>query len=145
MHDAHQSTTEISQSPPPGFEVWDPGHRGFIRLCGPLYLRPGGEYATFGMRVTHDHINIGGVAHGGFLVTLADTALGVTVSKMRDVPHAQVTASLSVDFLGVVKLGDWLEADVHIERMGKRLAFATCYLTANGARVLRSSALFALR
>lgn len=145
MQDPHQSSAEVSQSPPPGFEVWDPGHRGFIRLCGPLYIKTVGECPTFGMRVTQDHINIGGVAHGGFLVTLADTALGVSVSRMRDVPHAQVTASLSVDFLGVVKLGDWLEGDVHVDRMGKRLAFATCYLTVNKARVLRSSALFALR
>ncbi len=54
-----------------------------------------------------------------------------------------VTAHLAVDFAGAARVGDWIEAEVEIQRMGTRLAFANCYLVADSRRIVRASAIFA--
>jgi len=38
---------------------------------------------------------------------------------------------------------DWIESEVRIQRIGARLAFADCYLLADGVRIVRASAIFA--
>src|SRR6478752_2799708 len=54
-----------------------------------------------------------------------------------------VTVQLSVDYAGSAKIGDWIESEVRIQRIGARLAFADCYLVAGGVRIARASAIFA--
>jgi acyl-coenzyme A thioesterase 13 len=54
-----------------------------------------------------------------------------------------VTAHLAVDYAGSAKVGDWVESKVEIQRVGSRLAFANCYLVADGKPIVRASAIFA--
>jgi len=89
------------------------------------------------------HANARGVAHGGLLMTLADIALGYNTAYQEDPPASLVTASLTADFAGTAKLGDWIEAHVDVQKSGRRLAFANAYLTVDGERILRASAVFA--
>jgi acyl-coenzyme A thioesterase 13 len=53
-----------------------------------------------------------------------------------------ITASISTDFAGSARLGDWVEARVDIQRVGKRIAFANTYLHVEDRRVVRASAMF---
>jgi acyl-coenzyme A thioesterase PaaI-like protein len=53
-----------------------------------------------------------------------------------------VTANLSLDFAGTAAIGAWLEATVEIQKQGSRLAFANCYISASGERIVRASAVF---
>jgi acyl-coenzyme A thioesterase PaaI-like protein len=55
-----------------------------------------------------------------------------------------VTVSLTTDFLGPARVGDWLEAHTKVERIGGKLAFADCSLTVDGAEVVRGRAVFAM-
>ena len=128
-------------SPPTGFE---PLFRTspFLETVGPFFYRnePGGF--VIGVRVLPKHLNARGSAHGGLLLTLADVALGYRAALSQDPPAALTTASLCADFAGAPKLGDWLEAHVEVQRVGSRLAFANAFLTVDGERLVRASAVF---
>ena len=77
------------------------------------------------------------------LATLADLALGYAMLAKTGDRGGFVTAHLAVDYAGACRAGDWVESQVEIQRVGSRLAFANCYLVANGARIVRASAIFA--
>jgi acyl-coenzyme A thioesterase 13 len=55
------------------------------------------------------------------------------------------TASMSIDFAGSAKLGDWVESHVTIIRKGRRLAFASALIQANEKPIARASAVFAVQ
>ena len=42
-----------------------------------------------------------------------------------------------------IRLGDWVEAHIDVQKVGGRLAFANAFLVVNGERVTRGSAVFA--
>lgn len=116
----------------------------YFRALGPMYgRRQEGGGLIIGLRIAESHLNIQGFTHGGMLTTLADGALGLNLAIARGQRGAQVTVSLTADFLSSARLGDWLEARVAITRMGQRLAYANCDLMVGSRQVLRSSAVFA--
>jgi uncharacterized protein (TIGR00369 family) len=135
----------MSETPgiPEGFK---PLNRGgpFLAQLGPLYLKKAGDQYVIGLRIEERHTNIRGIAHGGMLLTLADSALGIVLSSSRTPPQPMVTVNLSTDFVESANPGDWVEAHVDIQRVGKRLAFANCYLIVGERRILRASGVFAL-
>ena len=128
---------------PPGFVSLE-GRSPTIDLIGPVYARGKGRELVLGLRCERKHCNTRGTVHGGILATLADIALGYSLAFSTEPPTAAVTASLSLDFAGAANAGDWLEATVDFQKLGKRLAFANCYISAEGQRVVRASAVFAV-
>ena len=113
-----------------------------LELIGPLYSRGEGARLEIGCRVEPKHCNARGTVHGGILATLADVALGYAMAFSTKPPTAAVTANLSLDFAGSAAVGDWLQTEVDIQKMGSRLAFANCYISAGGERIVRASAVF---
>ena len=129
--------------PPAGFE---PLFRTspFLDTVGPLFHRKeAGGSVVVGLRILPKHANARGAAHGGLLLTLLDIAMGYRTAFSQEPPVSLTTASLSADFLGAAKLGDWVEAHVEIQKLGGRLAFANAFLVVNGQRIVRGSAVFA--
>jgi uncharacterized protein (TIGR00369 family) len=127
---------------PPGFK---PLLRAspFSALVGPLYTKGEGELRTIGLLVADKHCNSRGFVHGGLLATLADLALGYTISYLSDPPRSAVTASLTIDYAGSAKVGDWLEVRTDVQKSGGRLTFANCYVHVGDLRIVRASAVFA--
>src|SRR5512142_1673441 len=84
-------------APPEG---WVPLKRGgpFLHTFGPLYFRKVDGQPVLGLRVEEKHLNVRGIAHGGMLVTVADSALGIVLSMAREPPQPMVTVSLTTDF-----------------------------------------------
>lgn len=120
----------------------------FNALVGPLYERRLGENVSIGLVIEDKHTNSRGICHGGVLATLADLALGYAMlAKSGDSGDKRqgsfLTVHLSVDYAGAAKVGDWIESQVEIQRVGARLAFANCYLLANDKPIVRASAIFA--
>jgi uncharacterized protein (TIGR00369 family) len=113
-----------------------------LDLIGPLYSRGEGKDLALGLRVEKKHCNARGAVHGGILATLADVALGYTMAYASAPPATMVTANLSLDFAGSAKVGDWLETQVDIQKQGRRLSFANCYIFVEGERIVRASAVF---
>ncbi|TRZ65273.1 MAG: PaaI family thioesterase [Rhodocyclaceae bacterium] len=129
---------------PEGFKLLNRGGP-FIAMLGPLYYRKQEQgNSIIALRIEDKHLNIRGIAHGGMLVTLADSALGIALSMSRTPPQPMVTVNLTTDFVDSAHPGDWVEAHVDIQRVGKRMAFANCYLHVGEKRILRASGVFAL-
>lgn len=118
-------------------------HGPFMGSIGPLWMKREGESLVIGVRIEERHTNLRGIAHGGMLVALADSALGFVLSAALR-PPGMVTVSLSTDFLDSARPGDWIEAEVDILRAGRRLVYANCMLRAGERRLLRASGVFAL-
>jgi uncharacterized protein (TIGR00369 family) len=113
-----------------------------LDLIGPLFCRGEGIDLIIGLRVDTKHCNARGMVHGGILATLADVALGYTMAFSSEPPASLVTANLSLDFAGTARIGDWLQTHVDIQRKGRRLSFANCYIAVNDQRIVRASAVF---
>lgn len=75
-------------------------------------------------------------------MALADIALGYSAAFSKDPPLKLVTTTMTTDFAGSAKVGDWLEAAVDIQKSGSRLVFANTYISAGEERVVRASASF---
>ena len=94
------------------------------------------------LRIAAKHTNARGFAHEGVLSTLADIALGYAVESAAGESVSLVTASLALDYAGTAKLGDWIETNIDIQKIGARLAFANAYLCVGSTRIVRASAVF---
>ena len=119
------------------------GRSAYMDLIGPVFERRVGERLALGLRIEAKHANTRGMCHGGVLASLADISLGYAMAVRRGQRGSMVTASLTIDFAGSARVGDWIESDVDIQKMGARLAFANCYLVCRDQRIVRASAIFA--
>lgn len=76
--------------------------------------------------------------------TGSDYRVGLRVDDRRTTTrgfcHGAVVRYLKV--LVAARLGDWLEAGGHIDRVGKNLAHSSGTITANGTPVLRATGSF---
>jgi acyl-coenzyme A thioesterase 13 len=127
---------------PPGFE---PLFRTspFLDALGPFLYRRTPQGFVIGLRVAEKHTNARGTAHGGLLLTLSDIALGYTAAFSDEPPLSLTTANLCADFAGQARIGDWVEAHVDLQKIGRRLVFANAYLVVGAERIARASAVFA--
>ena len=138
----------MSSNIPEGFKLLKRGG-GYLTSLGPWYYRldeTKGERGQLilAIRIEDRHTNIRHIAHGGFLVTMVDTALGIVVSSSREPPQPIVTVSLTTNFITSAEPGDWVEAHVDIDRMGGRLAYASCRLVTGTRTIMTGSGVFAL-
>lgn len=128
---------------PEGFSPWNEGGP-FIDLIGPVYVKGDGDERAFGLRIEEKHLNVAGVAQGGVLATLADHSLGRAVRAGRDDDEQSATVSLTTDYLGPAKEGDWVESTTKVERVAARMAFADCSLRVEDREIVRARAVFAV-
>lgn len=118
---------------------------GYLTSLGPWYYRlDEKQQMVLAIRIEDRHTNIRHIAHGGFLVTMVDTALGIVVSSSREPAQPIVTVSLTTNFITSAEPGDWVEAHVDIDRMGGRLAYASCTLRTGERVIMTGTGIFAL-
>jgi len=128
---------------PDGFAALDdPGP--FAEHIGPLYARIDDGGARVGMRAAAHHANGSGSVHGGLLATLCDISFGQAIRAEADAISAAATVSLTTDYLAPATQGAWLEARVEVDKLGGRLAFADCSVSADGREVVRARAVFSV-
>lgn len=107
----------------------------------PLYAKREGEAFSLGLRIAHSHCNARGLLHGGVISALADNAMGLAcVTRMEGV--SALTVSLSVDFLSVGRIGQWLEVRAVPAKLGRTLAFADARIEADGEVLAKAAATF---
>jgi acyl-coenzyme A thioesterase 13 len=132
----------LHENPPvPGFA---PLRRSspFLERVGPLYQRVIDGPFTVGLRVLPEHVNGRGLVHGGLLSTLADVALGYATAFSQEPALPLVTVNLSMDFCGSAGLGEWVEVQPSVHKVGRNMAFASAMLTVDGRPLARASAVF---
>lgn len=115
---------------------------GFMAGFGRLYQHE--TTGAIGVRVHAHHLNHLGVAHGGMLATLADSAVGVVMLQRAERRSPGLTVHLGIDYLNPARAGDWIEAHVELDRMGKRLRVGGCRLMVGEVCVMKASATFAV-
>jgi uncharacterized protein (TIGR00369 family) len=120
----------------------------------PLFSRVTDEAVQIGLWLRDVHCNSRGLVHGGVIATLADNAMGLSYvqaatskhkaanSPATSVPRGAVTVSLSVDYVAVAKLGQWLQIDPRVVRAGRTLGFVDALVTADGQTIARANATF---
>jgi len=113
----------------------------------PLYAKIVDGALVLGVRIRQAHCNARGFAHGGLISALADNAMGHSVvgtlrRKEGNNAANAVTVSLTLDFLGTVQLGQWLEIVPRVLKAGSNLGFADCLVLADGRPVARGNATF---
>ncbi|MEJ8852426.1 PaaI family thioesterase [Variovorax rhizosphaerae] len=114
-----------------------------MALLGPMHAREEADgQLRLGLHLRAAHMNHQEAAHGGFVATLADNALGVNVA--RHLGKRVATANLSVDYLARVSVGDWLEVVSRIDKVGGRLVFAECSGQVADRAVFKARGIFAV-
>lgn len=117
----------------------------FTTLCGPFYERTeNGKQVELAVRIAKKHGNLRGITHGGLLMTLADSAIGDAVVEAYGNEVGLATVSLTSEFFKPAVIGDWLVARVTVQRQGRRIAFADCFLYVNEQKIFHASGVFAI-
>jgi acyl-coenzyme A thioesterase 13 len=138
----YELVTSMSEIP----EGFEPIFRSspYLELLGPIFNKKAEEGLVIGLRAEEKHCNARGLVHGGVFSSLADVALGYNAAFQGKEPTPLVTASLSIDYAGSAKLGEWIEVYTDIQKVGKRIAFANCYFLVGTKRIVRASGVFSV-
>jgi uncharacterized protein (TIGR00369 family) len=133
----------MTQAAPDGFDpmAFDPD-ANFIGVNGPLYRRIGPDGLRLGFRVAPRHCNLAMVCHGGMLTTLADMQLSLGARHAAGLDLMLPTVSLSIDFMGPVGIGCWVEGSTELLTTTRTLVFAQCRLFADGLAAVRANGVF---
>ena len=125
---------------PEGFRVLDLPRNPFMQANGPLYGKLDGDNFVMGFLCQEKHCNPMMVCHGGMVATLADMLLLIATNIQTKLGQFLLTVSLDVDFVGPVKVGDWLEGRAQVVRAGRSIIFTEGRMTVAGSTVARANA-----
>jgi uncharacterized protein (TIGR00369 family) len=131
-----------SQSVPADFELLA-NASVYSRHIGPSYARKETDGASL-IQPTLPHMcNSGGVLHGGYMMSFADSA--VTRAAGLTTGMAPSTVAFAAEFLAAGDATAPLTTRVEVPRHGKSLAFLRGLLEQNGRKLLSYSATIKLR
>jgi len=112
---------------------------GFNAHIGPIRFAELGESRwCASLELDARHVNIGGVCHGGVLLSLADVAMGAATFAAGD-GHPCATIQMDAHFLAAARAGQRLVAAATQLRKVRELSFMQCEVWAEGRQVLRAS------
>ena len=125
----------------------DPWEPLFSRQLGDAQSAAPTDALYLALEIREAHCNARGFAHGGLLSALADNAMGHSaVLQARRRAGAEkasaVTVSLSLDFLDTAQVGDCVEFQPTVLKVGRTLAFVDCRVVCGERLIARGSASF---
>jgi acyl-coenzyme A thioesterase PaaI-like protein len=143
LHNEGMSETPVEPGLPQGFE---PHFRKspLTEPWEPLFFKRDGDWFHLGVRIATPHTNARGLAHGALISALADNAMGLACVQIAEGASA-LTAHLALDYLGVVRIGEFMDVAARPTKIAGALAFAEATVTADGRLAARASAIFSLR
>ena len=122
---------------PPGWRMQSPTNT-YGYMVGPFYFREDGPTPGVGFFSAQRHANLGGVIHGGALMTLADMSLFDICIRAEGRIRA-VTLTLNSEFIRPGPVGEFIEASGELVKAGKNVLFARGLVSANGKTLLSFS------
>ncbi|MFM8754470.1 MAG: PaaI family thioesterase [Phenylobacterium sp.] len=128
--------------PPPGFVV--SATRGpYSTHNGPYFHRdPQGEATEHAFFALPRHANGLGLVHGGMLTSFMDGLLAAAV--WRASRRSSVTIHLSIDFLHMARVGEWVFGESRVTRLTRDVAFVEGRAYAARSDIVRASGVFKL-
>jgi 5-carboxymethyl-2-hydroxymuconate isomerase len=115
-----------------------PAKPPFNELIGSEITRKEAGRAEASLELAPHHTNRLGVAHGGVICSLLDTALGTAVFSAIADDWWCVTTSLSIQFLDSARRG-LLVAEGRVDRQSDKVAFASGELRDAGGKVIATA------
>lgn len=133
-----QEKFPTAPKPPPEGWTLQAHPQTFSGHAGPFYFRKEGAGPGVGFFSELHHGNLGGMVHGGALMTLADMSL-FDIAFREIGRFAAVTVSLNAEFLNPGPIGEFIEATGDITKAGKGLIFVRGLITAQEKNLLAFS------
>ncbi len=93
--------------------------------------------ATVVLPMHTESLNRWGGAHGGILFSLCDVAMGMSIATLRQ--ETMVTVNANIDYLSFAPAGSTLTAVGKVERIGRKLAFASAEIRDQTGKLLAQS------
>ena len=115
---------------------------GFMKHNGGVLFRTVSdtEY-EFKTTINGNHLNAGGITHGGYLSALIDAGAG-TAAHRASGNASCVTISLDLKFIGVSKVGDEVTGFTRILKKTSTLIFLFCELRCNDKIITSASGIW---
>lgn len=114
----------------------------FHRWSGMHLVEVGSGRSRMEMSLEDHHLNPQGIAHGGIVAAIADTAIGLALRSVLPPGTTHRTVQLNVHFLSKGE-GDRLIASGEAHHQGRRMGYGEAEVTDEGGLVLaRASATF---
>ncbi len=133
---------DVTPAPPLGY-LPSEGRGGFSTLNGPYFHRPGdGTMSEQCFYALERHANGIGLVHGGMLSAFMDGVLAGAV--WRGAQRRAVTIHLSIDFLHMARVGEWVMGEAKLTRTTKEVAFVEGRAFVGAHDVVRCSGIFKL-
>ena len=106
--------------------LMDETKKGFMQNIGDLSFKKINESDyEFSIKVLENFLNTGGIAHGGFIATIADTGMGNAAHIVAGNKRC-VTINLDIKFISAGKLNEKLVGKVKVLKRTKTLVFINC-------------------
>ena len=103
----------------------DETKKGFMQNIGNLSFKKIDEKNfEFRIKVLENCLNTGGIAHGGFIATIADTGMG-NAAHIAAGNKRCVTINLDIKFISAGKLNEELLGKVKVLKKTRTLVFIT--------------------
>ena len=132
---------ELIPPPPEGF-VRSSGRGAFSTHNGPYFHRAGGALTEHAFYALPRHANGLGLVHGGMLTAFLDGLMAAAAS--RETKQVAMTMHLSVDFLHMARVGEWILGEARVTRATRDVAFVEARAHVGQTDVVRGSGVFKL-
>jgi uncharacterized protein (TIGR00369 family) len=135
----------MTENAPTGFELFT-RPSPLLDPWRPLYASQRDDRIIIGVRLREPHTNSRATAHGGLIAALADQAMGMSCGvrlRAEGIAASNLwTTSLTIDYLGAAKIGQWLVFDTTFARVGKTVCHAEIDIRADENTIARGRAAF---
>ena len=109
----------------------DETKKGFMQNIGNLsFKKLNDQNFEYSIKVLENFLNTGGIAHGGFIATIADTGMG-NAAHIAAGNKRCVTINLDIKFISAGKLNEKLIGKVKILKRTKTLVFISSEIFAS--------------
>jgi uncharacterized protein (TIGR00369 family) len=113
----------------------------FGDLVGPIWKHETPERLRWGFVVEAKHLNRSGNLHGGMLMTFADQSMAMTARQaIGGKRHA--TIELNTQFIGTVRLGQFVEAHAEVVRATRSVVFMEVKMFVGGRIVVSANGIW---
>ena len=127
------------RGPAPGFAL-AASRSAFTDHNGPWFEKHVGAHTIRAFRVLEKHTNSYGIAHGGLLMSFADSVLAR--AALGGAGRSAVTMRMVCDFVGPARLGDWVEGAGEVSRVTRHLSFVRARIWTGTRTVMTASGIF---
>ena len=117
----------------------DETKKGFMQNIGDLSFKKLDESKfQFSIKIAEKFLNTGGIAHGGFISTIADTGMGNSAHIVAGNKRC-VTINLDLKFISAGRPNETLIGEVKILKKTKSLVFISCEISNDKEIVVSAS------